>query len=145
MRSRREFIQLASVSAMLLATKSWNAVAAKQQLKTEDLLDFDTKGQVTLLHLTDLHGQLKPVYFRPPSENFGVGKFEGIPPHLIGEAFSHNQGWAEGALETAEHLLQEIMMMDGPSWLSDEDFCKSMPFYMDRASNSRRKLKKANE
>ena len=56
MRSRREFIQLASVSAMLLATKSWNAVAAKQQLKTEDLLDFDTKGQVTLLHLTDLHG-----------------------------------------------------------------------------------------
>ena len=65
--------------------------------------------------------------------------------HLIGEAFSHNQGWAEGALETAEHLLQEIMMMDGPSWLSDEDFCKSMPFYMDRASNSRRKLKKANE
>ena len=87
MRSRREFIQLASVSAMLLATKSWNAVAAKQQLKTEDLLDFDTKGQVTLLHLTDLHGQLKPVYFRPPSENFGVGKFEGIPPHLIGEAF----------------------------------------------------------
>ena len=41
MRSRREFIQLASVSAMLLATKSWNAVAAKQKLKTEDLLDFD--------------------------------------------------------------------------------------------------------
>ena len=87
MRSRREFIQLASVSAMLLATKSWNAVAAKQKLKTEDLLDFDAKGQVTLLHLTDMHGQLKPVYFRPPSENFGVGKFEGIPPHLIGEAF----------------------------------------------------------
>ena len=87
MRSRREFIQLASVSAMLLATKSWNAVAAKQKLKTEDLLDFDSKGQVTLLHLTDMHGQLKPVYFRPPSENFGVGKFEGIPPHLIGEAF----------------------------------------------------------
>ena len=87
MRSRREFIQLASVSAMLLATKSWNAIAAKQKLKTEDLLDFDSKGQVTLLHLTDMHGQLKPVYFRPPSENFGVGKFEGIPPHLIGEAF----------------------------------------------------------
>ena len=41
MRSRREFIQLASVSAMLLATKSWSSVAAKQKLKTEDLLDFD--------------------------------------------------------------------------------------------------------
>ena len=58
MRSRREFIQLASVSAMLLAAKSWSSVAAKQKLNIEDLLDFDTKGQVTLLHLTDLHGQL---------------------------------------------------------------------------------------
>ena len=56
MRSRREFIQLASVSAMLLAAKSWSSVAAKQKLSIEDLLDFDTKGQVTLLHLTDLHG-----------------------------------------------------------------------------------------
>ena len=92
MRSRREFIQLASVSAMLLATKPWNSVAAKQKLKMEDLLEFDTKGQVTLLHLTDMHGQLNPVYYRPPSENFGVGKFEGIPPHLVGEAFLEHFG-----------------------------------------------------
>ena len=92
MRSRREFIQLASVSAMLLATKPWNSIAAKQSLKTDDLLDFDTKGQVTLLHLTDMHGQLNPVYYRPPSENFGVGKFEGIPPHLVGEAFLKHFG-----------------------------------------------------
>ena len=69
MRSRREFIQLASVSAMIFASRPWNTLAAKQQLKTEDLLKFDSKGQVTLLHLTDIHGQLKPVYFRPPSEN----------------------------------------------------------------------------
>ena len=92
MRSRREFIQLASISAMLLATKPWNSIAAKQKLKIEDLLEFDTKGQVTLLHLTDLHGQLKPVYFRPPSENFGVGKYEGIPPHLVGKAFLKHFG-----------------------------------------------------
>ena len=92
MRSRREFIQLASISAMLFASRPWNALAAKQQLKTEDLLKFDTKGQVTLLHLTDIHGQLKPVYFRPPSENFGVGKFEGIPPHLVGKAFLKHFG-----------------------------------------------------
>ena len=37
MRSRREFIQLASVSAMLLAAKSWSSVAAKQKLSIEDL------------------------------------------------------------------------------------------------------------
>ena len=87
MRSRREFIQLASISALLLGSRSWNTLAAKQQLKIEDLLSFESKGQVTLLHITDLHGQLKPIYFRPPSENFGVGEFEGIPPHLVGEDF----------------------------------------------------------
>ena len=87
MKSRREFLQLASITALLIGGKSWNSVAAKQQLSQNDLLKFNSKGQVTLLHLTDLHGQLKPVYFRPPSENFGIGKFEGIPPHLVGEAF----------------------------------------------------------
>ena len=87
MKSRREFLQLASITALLIGGKSWNSVAAKQQLSQNDLLKFNDKGQVTLLHLTDLHGQLKPVYFRPPSENFGIGKFEGIPPHLVGETF----------------------------------------------------------
>ena len=87
MKSRREFLQLASITALLIGGKSWNSVAAKQQLSQNDLLKFNSKGQVTLLHLTDLHGQLKPVYFRPPSENFGIGKFEGIPPHLVGKAF----------------------------------------------------------
>ena len=87
MQSRRDFLELAAITAMLLGSRSWSALAAKQELKSEDLLKFDSKGQITLLHVTDLHGQLKPVYFRPPSENYGVGKFEGIPPHLVGEAF----------------------------------------------------------
>ena len=87
MQSRREFLQLASITAMLIGVRPWNSIAAKQELNIDDILKFDSKGQVTLLHLTDIHGQLKPVFFRPPSENYGVGKFEGIPPHLVGEAF----------------------------------------------------------
>ena len=87
MHSRREFLQFASITAMLIGGRSWNSFAAKQKLILDDLLKFDSKGQVTLLHLTDIHGQLKPIYFRPPSENFGIGDFEGIPPHLVGEAF----------------------------------------------------------
>ena len=92
MRSRREFLQMASVTAALLAGKPWAALAARQAISMDDLMQFDAKGQVTLLHLTDLHGQLKPLYFRPPSENFGVGSFEGIPPHLVGEAFLKHFG-----------------------------------------------------
>ena len=87
MNSRREFLQLASITALLVGGGSWNSIAAKQKLTQNDLLKFNDKGQVTLLHITDIHGQLKPLYFRPPSENFGIGKFEGIPPHLVGEAF----------------------------------------------------------
>jgi sulfur-oxidizing protein SoxB len=87
MQSRREFLQLAAITAMLIGGKNWNAVAAKQKISENDLLKFDSKGQITLLHITDIHGQLKPVFFRPPSENFGIGKYEGIPPHLIGKAF----------------------------------------------------------
>ena len=83
MRSRREFLQFAAVSAGVFAAFPCFAKAtARQQLTQDDLLSFDAKDQVTLLHLTDIHGQLKPVYFRPPSENFGVGSFEGIP-HIL--------------------------------------------------------------
>ncbi len=87
MQSRREFLQLAAITAMLIGGKNWSAVAAKQEISENDLLKFDSKGQITLLHITDIHGQLKPVFFRPPSENFGIGKYEGIPPHLVGKVF----------------------------------------------------------
>ncbi|MDB2498514.1 thiosulfohydrolase SoxB [Alphaproteobacteria bacterium] len=88
MLSRREFMQMAAVTAGIYGTTSnWNSAAAQQAMTQEDLLKFDSKGQVTLLHVTDMHAQLKPLYFRPPSENYGVGAFEGRPPHLVGEDF----------------------------------------------------------
>ena len=45
-------------------------------------------GNVTLLHVADIHGQLMPVYFREPSVNLGVGERRGQPPHLTGGDFS---------------------------------------------------------
>ena len=80
-------MQLAVVTAALVGSRSFNSVAAKQSLTQDSLLEFNSKGQVTILHVTDLHGQLMPLYFRPPSENYGIGEFEGIPPHLVGEEF----------------------------------------------------------
>lgn len=56
--------------------------------------------------------------------------------HIIGEVFSHNQGWVEGALETAEHLVQEVLRMKRPAWLSRDDYCETMPFYENRKSES---------
>ena len=78
MLTRRHFIELAAATAAVTGfAGGLTRVAAQQKLSQADLLKFDAKGQVTLLHLTDCHAQLKPIYFRPPSENFGVGAFEG--------------------------------------------------------------------
>src|SRR5207247_2229039 len=45
--------------------------------------DFARFGNVSLLHRTDVHGRLLPVYFREPSMNLGTGQ----APHLVGEHF----------------------------------------------------------
>ena len=52
-----------------------------------ELLAFPTFGNVSLVHITDIHAQLKPVFFREPSINLGVGEVKGKPPHLTGEGF----------------------------------------------------------
>ena len=88
--SRREFLQFGAVAAStLVATNAGlsSRSLAQQKLSQDDLLKFNSKGQVTLLHFTDVHAQLKPVYFRPPSINLGVGDYAGLPPHLVGEDF----------------------------------------------------------
>jgi sulfur-oxidizing protein SoxB len=89
--SRREFLQAAVATGMVAGgagTGSWSALAAKQKLMSEaDLLRFRSLGNVTLVHLTDIHAQLLPVYFREPSINLGVGEANGQPPHLTGKDF----------------------------------------------------------
>ena len=112
MRSRREFLQLAAVSASYFtAMPNFARAAAQQRLTQDDLLKFDSKGQVTLLHLTDMHGQLKPVYFRPPSENYGVGAFEGIPPHLVGSAFLDHFGIPAGSEYAYAHTMVDYVSL----------------------------------
>ena len=110
--SRREFIQMAAVTGTMLGgLGNWNRLAAQQKLNMDDLLKFDAKGQVTLLHLTDIHAQLKPVYFRPPSENFGVGDYEGIPPHLVAEEFLTHFGIAPNTPLAYAHTMVDYVNM----------------------------------
>lgn len=52
---------------------------------SERLYDIPEFGNVHLLHFTDCHAQLKPIYFREPTVNLGVGQALGRPPHLVGE------------------------------------------------------------
>ena len=88
--SRREFLQ-ASVAASALYGASgvgnWSKLAAQQALTQDQLLQFDAFGNVTLVHITDIHAQLKPIWFREPEINIGVGDVAGVPPHVTGADF----------------------------------------------------------
>src|ERR1700683_2244961 len=63
----------------------------------DDFYDVARLGNVRVLHLTDTHAQLQPVYFREPSVNIGVGAMRGQPPHLVGRAFLDHFGIAPGS------------------------------------------------
>jgi len=82
---------------------------AQQKLTQEDLLKFNAKGQITLLHFTDVHAQLKPVYFRPPDTNIGIGDYAGIPPHLVGEEFLAHFGIERGSPLAYAHTMTDYV------------------------------------
>ena len=86
--TRREILQVGVATAALMAGGGgFSRAMAQQRLSEAELLKFDALGNVTLLHVADIHGQLMPVYFREPSINLGVGEARGQPPHLTGKDF----------------------------------------------------------
>jgi monoamine oxidase len=44
------------------------------------------------------------------------------PVHICGEAYANQQGWVEGALTSAEHVLQDHFKLSWPSWLPKDYF-----------------------
>ncbi|QDI76122.1 MULTISPECIES: thiosulfohydrolase SoxB [Leisingera] len=98
--SRRDFLQVSmAASAMVGASGfgNWARLAAQQSLTQDQLLEFDTFGNISLIHVTDIHGQLKPIYFREPSVNLGVGENKGHVPHITGADFRKVYGIADGS------------------------------------------------
>ena len=82
--SKRDFLQvMASASAAGMALGRYaDADAATAE---KGLYDLPAFGNVSLLHMTDCHAQLKPIYFREPSVNLGLGSMQGQLPHVVGE------------------------------------------------------------
>jgi len=94
--TRREILHVGVATAALAAGDSaLMRAVAQQHLSESELLRFDALGNVTLLHVADIHGQLLPVYFREPSVNLGVGEARGQPPHLTGMDFLSRFGIPE--------------------------------------------------
>jgi sulfur-oxidizing protein SoxB len=88
--TRREFLQASVAASAILGVSglgNWSRLAAQQALTQDQLLQFDDFGNVTLIHITDIHAQLKPIWFREPQINLGVGEAAGKPPHVTGMDF----------------------------------------------------------
>jgi sulfur-oxidizing protein SoxB len=94
MLTRRDLLQI-SLAAAGLGVSS--RAMAQQRLTQEDLLRFEPVGQLTLIHIADLHAQLVPIHFREPSWNIGVGEARGQPPHLTGADLLQRYGLASGS------------------------------------------------
>lgn len=101
---RRDFIKLMGLTsagvAAGAATAPWwvNQVSAAEG-SAEDLYKVPMKGDFRLLHMTDVHGQLFPVYFREPNVNLGVGEAYGRPPHVVGKKLLDKMDIKEGSIE----------------------------------------------
>jgi len=96
--NKREFVQVlgaASAAGMGLARYA-DADAATAQRGLYDIAPF---GNVSFLHMTDCHAQLKPIHFREPSVNLGLGAMQGQLPHLVGESLLERAGLRPGSAQ----------------------------------------------
>jgi sulfur-oxidizing protein SoxB len=95
--NRREFLQLLAIASaggfLLNSNRSYAASDASR------MYDLRRYGNVSLLHITDSHAQLNPMYFREPEINLGVGSMSGQPPHLVGNALLKRFGVKQGSPE----------------------------------------------
>jgi sulfur-oxidizing protein SoxB len=96
--NRREFLHM--IAAAAAAGLPVGAKAAQEHADGTAFYDAVTPfGNVSLLHFTDTHAQLNPVYFREPSVNIGLGAARGQPPHLVGDALLRHFGIEAGTRE----------------------------------------------
>jgi len=110
--SRREFMQMLAVASAsgfnLTACDSGSqgkegaiskTTGVKAQKAPANMYEVPAFGNVSLLHYTDCHAQLLPVYFREPNVNIGIGSMKGNSPHLVGESFLKKYGIKPGTID----------------------------------------------
>jgi sulfur-oxidizing protein SoxB len=94
----REFLQVLGAGTM--AGMGLGAHAASDAATAANgLYDIPRFGTVSFLHMTDCHAQLKPIYFREPNVNLGLGSMKGQLPHLVGEHLLKTAGIRPGTAQ----------------------------------------------
>ena len=97
--TRREFSSV--LTAASVAGFSLHKEVSAQQAAVN--YNVPKTGNVHLLHFTDCHAQLLPIYFREPNVNIGVGHMWGRVPHLVGEHLLKYASLQAGSPEAHAH------------------------------------------
>jgi S-sulfosulfanyl-L-cysteine sulfohydrolase len=94
----REFFQVLGAGTMAgMGLGAW--ADADAAVAAQGLYDIPKFGNVSFLHMTDCHAQLKPIYFREPNVNLGIGGMKANLPHLVGEHLLKAAGIRPGTAE----------------------------------------------
>jgi len=96
---RREFLKVMGMGAAAGAVPLLASRALSAPKMPAGFYDLPLQGDVRLLHITDVHGQLRPVYYREPNVNLGIGDAVGRPPHLVGKHLLDALGLKPGTPE----------------------------------------------
>jgi sulfur-oxidizing protein SoxB len=91
---RRDFLKAAGAACL-------SAALPRMSRAADDHVVYELSGfgNARILHMTDTHAQLLPVYFREPGVNLGIGAMRGQPPHLVGHAFLDRFGIRPGSAD----------------------------------------------
>jgi sulfur-oxidizing protein SoxB len=77
---RRQFLQALTLLGLIPPKRNGFA-------HDHDFYELSPFGQARLLHFTDCHAQLMPIYYRESAVNLGTGAAKNQPPHLTGQAW----------------------------------------------------------
>ena len=90
--SRREFVYMMALLGASAPVFANSHTRLANTTKAEDYYKLDNFGDVRIMHMTDSHAQLTPVYFREPSVNLGFHSNYGKPPHIVGDKLLERYG-----------------------------------------------------
>ncbi len=97
---RRQLIKLMGVGAAASSLPGCFINSSQAATQPDDFYRMDMQGNARILHITDVHGQLLPVYFREPNVNLGIGEAFARPPHVVGKQLLKHMGLNENSVES---------------------------------------------
>ena len=107
--NRRDFLKLLGITATAGSFPVfYGCSSTSTSVFDKDFYKVPMKGNARILHITDVHGQLNPVYFREPNVNLGVGDALGRPPHVVGPKFLETMKFKPATAESYAYTYMDF-------------------------------------